>query len=423
MKISPFAAAVARLESKTPVAARLRSAEWEAMQLGLKERAFWSAQVEDIRTVATMQGKIREALDLSSRDRGQAFMDRSRFIAEMRQHLGAAPGDSTELSDITSSRRLGLIYDFQLQDAREGARWAAAQDPDLLDAFPAQELVREIEPRGGEEAKRPWEDIWLAHGGQFPGRRMIARKDDPIWKAISRFGRPWPPFDYNSGMGLVDIDRAEAEALGIIRPDEQVKRQDIDFNAELQASIPEAAPELLEGFKGIFGDDVAVSAEGKIVWQGERLAELYRRATAVEAPKFTAADVHRLGVATPEAISVGLRDLGIDLTGWRLEVRGSELRHSHQTHGADSMKGGDQVSITEREVRAIPLVWRAPTNLEWSPGRPAKLQGDTPDGWASGKIRMSSSLADGLYLGEYVADPQAKILRLGSMWKKKGGAR
>jgi hypothetical protein len=37
-------------------------------------------------------------------------------------------------------------------------------------------------------------------GGQIFGGRMIALKSDPIWTAISAFGTPYPPFDYNSGM-------------------------------------------------------------------------------------------------------------------------------------------------------------------------------------------------------------------------------
>ena len=45
---------------------------------------------------------------------------------------------------------------------------------------------------------------------------MIALKNDPVWTALSRFGRPWPPFDYDSGMGIADIDRETAETLGLL---------------------------------------------------------------------------------------------------------------------------------------------------------------------------------------------------------------
>ena len=56
---------------------------------------------------------------------------------------------------------------------------------------------------------------WEAAGGQFTNGRMAALKTDPIRAAISRFGDPFPPFDYGSDMGLRDIDREEAEALGL----------------------------------------------------------------------------------------------------------------------------------------------------------------------------------------------------------------
>ena len=101
-------------------------------------------------------------------------------------------------------------------------------------------------------------------------------------------------------------------------------------------------------------------------------------------------------------------------------MRGPELRHINRTHGEDSKRpGGDQVSITEAEVRAIPQVWRAPDRVEWGAGQAARQQAATPDGWQSGQLRMISDLGGEQYLGEYVADTGTKILRLGSMWKKR----
>ena len=40
---------------------------------------------------------------------------------------------------------------------------------------------------------------------------MIAGVNNPIWARISRFGLPYPPFDFNSGMGVKLIPRKEAE--------------------------------------------------------------------------------------------------------------------------------------------------------------------------------------------------------------------
>ncbi|MCD8298621.1 MAG: hypothetical protein LUD39_02525 [Opitutae bacterium] len=64
---------------------------------------------------------------------------------------------------------------------------------------------------------RDWPARWRAAGGQFYGNGLMAAlKDDPIWRRISAFGEPTPPFDYGSQMGLSDIDAGEAVELGLI---------------------------------------------------------------------------------------------------------------------------------------------------------------------------------------------------------------
>ena len=45
---------------------------------------------------------------------------------------------------------------------------------------------------------------------------MIATKDDPIWTRLSRFNRPYPPFDFEDDMTVDDVSRREAESLGVI---------------------------------------------------------------------------------------------------------------------------------------------------------------------------------------------------------------
>ncbi|HEY1791559.1 MAG TPA: hypothetical protein VGG34_01460 [Opitutaceae bacterium] len=367
----PFGAAVQRLESKTPIAADLSSAEWSQMQLGILDRSFFSSRVNDIRTVAEMQSRISDALTLVRRD-GGAFMDRSRFIADMRSYLGAASGDSGEITDLTSAGRLGLIYDFNVEDAMEYGRWMARQDPDILDAFPCNELVR-IEhrevPRGyrrgakGRLVEVPdesWPSRWAAAGGQFVGGRMIAAKDDPIWTKISRFGRPWPPFDFNSGMGLADISRKEAEQLGVIDPDAPApKPQHLDFNHNLQSSIPDATPEVLSQLEKVFGDQIQADRDGKVVWQGQRLARLYSAALADSSVKWSL----NLGEATPEAIAAA-SDLGVDLEGASLVIEADEIRHAENRHGAGNESRSDQRPLTSLDFQLVPHVWRNPDSVE-----------------------------------------------------------
>ena len=137
------------------------------------------------------------------------------------------------------ARRLDLFNassDFQAE-----GQYVAGQNDAVLDAYPAQELVR-FEDR---KEPRDWVQTWRAAGGRvFPGGdegtlnnyRLIAAKDDPIWSAISRFGQPWPPFDFGSGMGLRDVSRLEAEQLGVIAPGQTVAATRRAFND----SLPEA---------------------------------------------------------------------------------------------------------------------------------------------------------------------------------------
>lgn len=259
----PYPEALARAAGKTAVASQLSSAQWAEMPQALQDRAFLSARVDDLRVVSEMQARIEEALSFDPAGE-RAFMDRSKFVSEMREILGAPQGDSGLLTDISSRRRLELVYDWQKQDAVEYARWNASQDPDLLDSFPAQELLR-VEAR---EEERDWTARWKNAGGpDLVGGRMVALKSHPVWTAISRFGRPWPPFDFGSGMGVEDIPREEAEQLGLIRPGEAPVSQRESFNAALAASLPPATPALLEAFQELFGSSVAV-VDGLIQWKG-----------------------------------------------------------------------------------------------------------------------------------------------------------
>lgn len=256
----PFAAAVAKLDSKSPVASALKSAEWEQVPLALRERAFFSAQVTNAETVAKLQGALAEALKLE----GDTFMDPSKFVAVMREHLGAEPGDTGELTDLASRRRLELIYRQNIESAQEYGRWQAGNDPYLLDAFPAQELIR-VESR---EVERDWAKRWADAGGREVGGRMVALKNDPVWAKLSRFGTPWPPFDFNSGMGVEDIDRAEAEALGLIAAgDPAPTSPEVGFNKELEASVDGLSPDLAEALMQSMGG-AAKLIDGVIRWIG-----------------------------------------------------------------------------------------------------------------------------------------------------------
>lgn len=263
---APFEEAVERLEERTPIASALRTLEWSAVPQALRDRAFFSARVEDANLLGEMRDRIQKALEL---DPTEAFEDRAKFVSRIRQTLGAAPGDSGALTDISSRRRLELIYDMNVEEAYEAGRYRAGQQSAILYAFPARELVR-IESR---QEPRAWRTRWQTAGGQFYADRMIARKDSPIWRAISRFGRPYPPFDFGSGMGVEDVEREEAIELGVIAPDETPEPEIPGYNEKLEAGARFAAndPIARRFMKTAFGDQVDLEGD-RAIWKGDQAA-------------------------------------------------------------------------------------------------------------------------------------------------------
>lgn len=284
----PLSEAVDLLGNKSPLGAMLSSEQWNSLPPEIRMRAFFSAWVESERVLAEAQRRIMQAVTME-RDRieaGGRGMNQTRFIEEMQQilrELGYMPDPDKEggLQDLSSAGRLGLIWQMNLDQAHGYASWKAGMDQDILDAFPAQELVRDFE----REERRMWPQIWLDHNGVFYGEkgsnpdyplsdgRMIALKTDPIWTAISRFGTPWPPFDWGSGMGLRDIGRKEAERLGLLDPEDPMIPQSTPFTAGLKASIKGLPEKSVSRIVDRFGKQVSVDTDaGTIAWLGKEAA-------------------------------------------------------------------------------------------------------------------------------------------------------
>lgn len=234
--------AVSRFEGRRAAPSTRTSAEWERVAPALREKCFFSARVNDAEVLGKMRELIGKAVDSSKRNPNEALVSQDKFISEMKSFLasrGYTMGGS-KLTDITSRRRLGLIYDMNIQEAREYARYVRGQDADALDMYPAQEFLR-VESR--RVPRTDWPTRWRAAGGKIRGGRMVALKSDSVWTNLSRFGRPYPPFDYGSGMGVEDVDREEAIELGLLpadEPSDEIPDFDIVLEAEVSLDrIPE----------------------------------------------------------------------------------------------------------------------------------------------------------------------------------------
>jgi hypothetical protein len=226
----PFAEALQARAVKQILPTDFRTSLLETIPAELRERAMFSAGVTNAEFLQRASDGI-DALTAGNTDRATQRAELKKLLATL--NYQPVPGEEGSLTDLSGDRRLNLILDQNLQQAQGYGRWMQGQDPEVLDQWPAQELVRVIPAAH----PRDWAQRWAEAGGEFFGAgRMIALKNDPIWIRISRFGTPYAPFDFNSGMDVQDIDRDEAEALGVIDPATVLAPQSRDFNTDLSAS-------------------------------------------------------------------------------------------------------------------------------------------------------------------------------------------
>ena len=248
--------AAEKILKKALVGSSLDSRRWNAIQAGLRDRAFFSATVQSRRILRAARDMVAQhasgGLSASEIRRDLRYVLRSEGVPE-------DPERAAAVTNLYSKARLDLIVKTNVEQARGFVRHLEANTPGGFSAFPAQELVRVRERR----ERRDWINRWKDHGGHFyDGGRMIALKDDPIWTAISAFGNPFPPFDFNSGMGVRGVGKAEAIRLGIITAEgireksEKLMRSPAPgFNSSLKTEVDaDEARDLKESF----GDQITV---------------------------------------------------------------------------------------------------------------------------------------------------------------------
>jgi hypothetical protein len=257
------------LRRRRVVRSPANSAQWDRFPTAIKEASLFSATVTSAQLLGQVGGDLGDLMAevREKTAKGEAVLDRRTLVSRWKktaegEGLGFAEGDKRRgtIEDITSIPRLNLIYTVQTQRAEGYASYLGDQEPGALDAFPAQELVR-LESR---RDRRHWHERWRAAGGRvFPGSgldgregRLIALKTDAVWERINRFGTPWPPFDFGSGVGVADVPHAEAVSLGVLKAGETVKPGVKDFTSRMEASAAGLPAELREELKTALGDQV-----------------------------------------------------------------------------------------------------------------------------------------------------------------------
>lgn len=233
-------------------ASGLSNKEREKLPVEVNESVFFSSKISDAKLLAKMHDYILRAA------RGESGYHRDDFSKKIRAYFGLKPWEGgTKMSDITSTARLDLIFEHNLAKMAYRSQYLTSLKD--IHVYPAQELVRILRVK----EPRDWVKRWRDAGGKFYGGRMIAPILDPIWIKISRFGLPYPPFDYNSGMGLRPISAKNAVELGVM-----TKKEVLDLEGKRVLGIGEF-PDESGGFVDItggggFNDDGNAGMSGQL---------------------------------------------------------------------------------------------------------------------------------------------------------------
>lgn len=244
------------MQSKVTVpAAGMSSADWDGVDPDIRERSYWTARQGHY---ARVQG---------FRDRSQGIVDgnlsEADALREVRAMLKATgyrpePGTEGTIQDLGTDARQRLILDTNVAMVQERA-YRDSMMGSL--AYPAQRLVRIRYSRQPRDWDARWREAAAAvnYEGVATDGSHIALLTSPIWRKLSRFDLPYPPYDYNSGMGVDPVDYEEAQRHGITIPEATVEGMDSEsLNANLEASVARMDGDLQQAFTEALKDCVEV---------------------------------------------------------------------------------------------------------------------------------------------------------------------
>ena len=343
----------------------LTSDDWASISTGIKDRAFFSSRVESVRFLDVCRTRIAELLD-GARNQDGAITSRAQVVSDIMRaarESGIATGTG-KLTDPSSVSRANVIIDT---NAGMAAGYTAAIQSNTFGArlaFPAQELIR-IEER---QVPRNWSTRWTAAGGHLYQGRMIAMKEDPVWTKISRFGTPYPPFDFNSGMGVEDVSFEEAVELGVIKEDYQPPEKSPmkAFNEKLEADCEFKSDNNWALLKTIFGDQIRQDGD-KIVWRQEvfRDAFMNRKQFRIEIGSPTS---RLLGLIPDSDMALQTAEKPLVVTQqWLDRRRGKDRTTDHRIHFQPMDDEPNDIPLTMADVEMIPALWREPDRVTVNP--------------------------------------------------------
>lgn len=240
----PLFLAVKLAQERELLPTAMSSAELQEFTLRLKERLFFSARSTNLWYVDKLKALVERYVQGEGRDNDLAklriearhLLAQAGYVPEAGfpgdAKLGIPPATAGSLRDLSSEKRLNLIFDTQAQTMR--GLGMKLRGMSRIEAQPAWELVRYKHARE-IQWERDWAKRWTiaADNVEWQGvlrpdnghLRMIALQTSPIWLALGSsalfadaLNVDHPPFAFSSGMGWRAVGFRECEKLGLTKP-------------------------------------------------------------------------------------------------------------------------------------------------------------------------------------------------------------
>ena len=338
---------------------------WSKVQAGLRDRAFLSSQVTEAKILYAMRQNVADLV--------KGGKSPSEVRRDLRAYLDSigydpdkdlAPGEKSRrgtIKDLYTKSRLDVMMKTNADQAKGYASHVRATTTGAMLAFPAYELVR-VERR---KLQRNWDERWTnaAKAVGFEGvfrdtSKKIALKTSPIWVRLSRFRNPFPPFDFNSGMGVRDVRKSVCREIGLLGPNEQPKIPDVpDFNGRLSSPVQfEKSSKEYANLKEKFGDQIQFNEEKhEVQWRSDLFADAFDKNHKFNIKLGRLPKGHPF---TELAKSIGNNPLTLTKESW-LDAKRPDGT-DHRTHFFHEPDHPENIPLKKGDVDMLPSVWRNP---------------------------------------------------------------
>ncbi len=224
------------IDLKISVPSEMRTREWDRVSAWCRERAFFMASVANAEVLDEFRRTVRQATE-GRMSAGEARDRLRRYLQDAGYR--AAEGLQGTIKDLATEQRMNVALQTNTTMARE---WARRQQALADAAHPGWELYRAKAAVSPRDWPTRWQQAAEAVGWEGVARSgaMIALVTSPIWRRLSAFGQPYPPFDWGSKMRTRPVDYRTCEQLGLVGAEAEAAAEEApaeeSFNAHVEVT-------------------------------------------------------------------------------------------------------------------------------------------------------------------------------------------